>query len=309
MSRSSSQASRALVTGATGFVGHHLARLLLERGIEVHALVRSDAALREPLAGRVQQLVIPSTPGALATLVADLQPHVVFHLAAEGAAWPTGAGVHALVRANVEFGLEVLDGLRALDSTPVFVHALSYSGFSATGSPEPNTPYAASKLAFELMARSICADGRVVVRGAVLYDVYGPEDWRDKLIPDLVHGARHRSLITLSAGEQFVAPMFVHDVTEGLMSVGYASPAADLERTAIGPTDILTVREVVHEFEVANGVSLDLAWAARPLKAPPKAIARLPFPNPPGWAPRTSLADGLRRCLRGASEPLASAHL
>lgn len=308
MSRSSPNVSRALVTGATGFVGHHLACLLLERRMEVHALVRSDTALREPLAGRVQRLVIPSTPGVLATLVADLQPNVVFHLAAVGAAWPTGAGVHALVRANVEFGLEILDGLRALDSTPVFVHALSYSSFSATGSPEPNTPYAASKLAFELMARSTCADGRVVPRGAVLYDVYGPGDWRDKLIPDLVHGARHRSLITLSAGEQLIAPMFVHDVTEGLLAVGCAPPTADLERTAIGPSDVLTVRELVHEFEVANRVSLDLAWGTRPLKAPPKVIARLPFPNPPGWAPRTSLADGLRRCLHSASESLSSAH-
>ena len=36
-----------LVTGAAGFVGWHVARLLVERGHRVKALVRPSSALRE----------------------------------------------------------------------------------------------------------------------------------------------------------------------------------------------------------------------------------------------------------------------
>jgi dihydroflavonol-4-reductase len=37
---------RSLVTGATGFIGSHVARALLDRGDEVRALVRTGADLR-----------------------------------------------------------------------------------------------------------------------------------------------------------------------------------------------------------------------------------------------------------------------
>lgn len=79
--------TRALVTGATGFLGGHIVRVLLEQGVAVRALYRSDAALDslrglsiEPVRGDVLDR---------ASLDAALRGGVdwVFHVAASTASW------------------------------------------------------------------------------------------------------------------------------------------------------------------------------------------------------------------------------
>ena len=71
---------KALVTGATGFVGSHLAEALRRRGDEVTALVRSPskAAALEP-ARSARGPGRPRRPGSLARGVEGQD--VVFHVA------------------------------------------------------------------------------------------------------------------------------------------------------------------------------------------------------------------------------------
>ncbi len=76
---------RAFITGATGFVGANLARLLLERGYEVRALVRPESCL-----DNLKGLGIETVQGnlcdpSLRLLMQDCQ--VVFHVAAHYSLW------------------------------------------------------------------------------------------------------------------------------------------------------------------------------------------------------------------------------
>jgi dihydroflavonol-4-reductase len=76
---------RAFITGATGFVGANLARLLLARGYDVRALVRPASRL-----DNLQGLDVETVEGnlcdpSLAVLMQDCQ--VVFHVAAHYSLW------------------------------------------------------------------------------------------------------------------------------------------------------------------------------------------------------------------------------
>ena len=77
----------ALVTGATGFLGGHIVRLLLERDYTVRALYRSEATLAS-----IAELPIEAFQGdvtdrdALDRAMADA-PDLVFHVAASTASW------------------------------------------------------------------------------------------------------------------------------------------------------------------------------------------------------------------------------
>ncbi len=66
----------AFLTGATGFIGRHLAKLLLDRGIRVTALVRDKSRLKdlsvEPLEGDITRSGSLNIPSGV---------HTVFHLA------------------------------------------------------------------------------------------------------------------------------------------------------------------------------------------------------------------------------------
>ncbi len=138
---------RALITGATGFAGRHLAALCEAAGDEVVPVSRATG--------------VDLTDGAAArAAVAAARPDVVYHLAARahvGASWREPA---AFLRDNAALALNVLEAVRA--ETPEAVVVMAGSG-EVYGPPErlpvtedaplrPQNPYAVSKASADLLA-------------------------------------------------------------------------------------------------------------------------------------------------------------
>jgi dihydroflavonol-4-reductase len=94
------------VTGASGFIGWHIARLLTERGHKVRALVRPSSKLREleaePVIGDLRD------PQSLERAVAGCG--LVFHVAADYRLWVRDPG--ELYRSNVEGTRNLLEAAR-----------------------------------------------------------------------------------------------------------------------------------------------------------------------------------------------------
>lgn len=148
--------SRALVTGATGFVGSNLANQLLQRGWQVGCLVR-DRTRAEPLAAQGATLHLGSLSDAesLGAAVADVD--TVFHVAGR---------VRAL--SDEEFNQDNVEGTRNVlaaaaaqqrPPTTVLVSSLAAGGPSLRGTPRkesdvdaPISAYGQSKLAAERVA-------------------------------------------------------------------------------------------------------------------------------------------------------------
>src|ERR1700730_2769287 len=95
-----------LVTGASGFIGWHVARLLSEQGQKVRALVRPSSNLRElevePVPGDLRD------PGSLERAVVGCSR--VFHVAADYRLWARDP--NQLYRSNVEGTRNLLEAAR-----------------------------------------------------------------------------------------------------------------------------------------------------------------------------------------------------
>jgi nucleoside-diphosphate-sugar epimerase len=167
---------RALVTGATGFVGSHLCEALVRQGASVTALVRSPAkaALLAPLG---IQLVHGDLHTAPALTEAVRGQDAIFHVAGLTAA----RNEAEYLRANRDGTAALVDAARRSGGTPrlVLVSSMAAGGPSAPGRPllgdeppRPVTQYGRSKLAGEEVVR---ASGMawVIVRPPM---VYGPRD-------------------------------------------------------------------------------------------------------------------------------------
>ncbi|WP_020475201.1 GDP-mannose 4,6-dehydratase [Zavarzinella formosa] len=156
---------RCLITGATGFVGGHLAARLREAGHEVIGLARETrpVARRASLGESVplHAIDLRDTAG-LSTIIQQIQPGWIFHLAGYAntgksfrepkAAWDGNlTATQSLYEAMTVVGcsarvLYVSTGLVYGDSTPDFP-------FCTENQPlRPASPYAASKAAADLLS-------------------------------------------------------------------------------------------------------------------------------------------------------------
>lgn len=258
---------KALVTGATGFVGGHLVHRLLDRGDEVTALVRSRERAAN-LETRGVRLVV----GDLANLdaISDAMQHqeVVYHLAARLGA-PNDA---QLLVANRDGTAHIA---RAADAEPlpprvILVSSMAAGGPSAHGAPKraagddhPVTGYGRSKLAAEVALAQYPLPW-VTLRPPV---VYGPGD-REALLP-LARLVRCGVAPTFGDGSMELSFIHVDDLVEAMI-LAAETPALDQR-----------VWYVMHpEIVTASGV----------LRIVAKTMRRSPLPLPiPEWLTRVAL--------------------
>lgn len=134
---------RALVTGATGFVGRHLVAHLAAAGDDVSI---SEAEITDP--------------GALEADFGGDRPDAVYHLAAQADVQTSFADPAATLRINVEGTLNVLEAARRAGAGRVVVISSAdvYGRVAPEGLPVdessamlPVTPYGASKAAAEMV--------------------------------------------------------------------------------------------------------------------------------------------------------------
>ena len=205
---------RALVTGASGFIGSNLVDRLLAEGVQVKCLVRHTPTLP----GSAKSLtLVPGDfqdPASLATAVEDAD--VVFHVAGV-----TRAARRAdYFRGNLETTCNLLQACQEYgpeDQKFLFISSLAAAGPSPGNpltedeEPRPVSAYGESKLAAE---RAVLQFGRtrpvIIIRPPA---VYGPRD-RDTLL--LFKSVQKRLHVIPGRGSQKVSLVHVHDLVTGI---------------------------------------------------------------------------------------------
>jgi nucleoside-diphosphate-sugar epimerase len=222
-----SASQRAIVTGASGFIGHALTRQLLAEGWHVTAVGRDATRLpagAEPVV--VTQYNCPDLDSALAGKKCD----VVFHLAAYGVL-PTERDPDQMLAVNV-VGTAAMVRVAAACGAAAFVYAGSSAEYAdavsgqAIDEHHPTTAsgiYGASKAAGGLYGRAVAARYGLTFQWLRIFGVFGPGEAPHRLLPTIANQLAHDRPVDLSAGEQIRDVLCIDEVVSGLLHCARAA--------------------------------------------------------------------------------------
>jgi nucleoside-diphosphate-sugar epimerase len=305
---------RAVVLGASGFIGRWVARKLEESGAETHLVVRDSAGWR----GRVFEADL-AQPDALGEIFEKVRPAIIFNLAGYGVD-PSERDADLSERLNALLPMAICDAAaRWKDCGWVGQHvihagsALEYGTASGDlhedGPALPTTVYGQTKLQGTLHIAK-CAKGlglRTIT--ARLFTVYGPGEHRGRLLPSLTNAASASKPLELTAGTQLRDFTYVEDVADGLLRLGLAH-AEPGEVVNLATGRLTTVRSFTETAAGILGMPMEnLKFGAIPTRSEemrhdPVSIER--FRQITGTVPTTGIEEGIRKTLCRLWPPHAS---
>jgi UDP-glucose 4-epimerase len=261
--------SRALVTGAAGFIGSHVARHLLDLGMDVVALDDLSGGFREnvPAGARWVQMSVTDYQGLTGLFTAGRFDYV-YHLAAYAAEGLS----HFIRRYNYDTNLmgsvnltnlAVLHDVKCLVFTSsIAVYGASQLPMSEDLLPRPEDPYGISKVAVELDLAA--AHGQFGLDYIIFrpHNVYGErqnigDKYRNVIGIFMNQALQGMPLTIFGDGEQERAFSYIDEVAP-VIARSVLTPSAYGQTFNIGADRPYTVRELALTVCEVLGVAPNL---------------------------------------------------
>lgn len=287
-----------LLTGATGYIGGNLIRILKQNDENVYVMVREES----------NQDIVDIEPDRIYVYTGDVKDiilffvekkiNTVFHLAAYQVSEHSTINLDFYLQANIVMGTHLLEALKASnESLPkCFISfGTNWQHYEHQSYRAVNL-YAATKEAFGKIVDYYADAFKMNAITLELYDTYGEFDKRNKIINLFLRQAKGEILQT-TGGEQKIDLLYIEDVIAGCiqaLAVAETFLPGTHERYCLSTDFCYSIKEVAAVFEKVFGKSLGLAWGAIPYKEremwyPYRDGVRLP-----GWTARYTLEEGLR---------------
>ena len=283
--------ARVLVTGATGFIGKHLCRKLVESDATIFGLSRSASSDTVP-AGVIPIAADVTRQDEIEAAFQQVSPTHVLHLAAAGVTEPF-LFAEVANRVNVTGTVNVL---QASLCVPVGRFIQVGTCYESSAGTIPISTYAASKFEAWRVWRAFVDDHAQLESIALrLFHVYGPEQPASGLIMAAIRAALRGDRFEMTPGEQQRDFIYIDDVVDAL-SLALTAPLAAVGTLDVGTGSGWPVRTVVQTvFDMAGGTGKAVIGAypyrdneIMRLVAETEPIARML-----GWQARTNLNIGL----------------
>ena len=292
-----------LVTGAAGFIGSHVARLLVSEGHHVTAILR-PATDRWRLRGIEDRLSILEGDlralDALAPSIRAARPDICIHLA-----WQQLYG-KASAEANISSlaaGLELMRLTSAagcdrfVTAGTCFEYDLGHDPLAEATPLRPRDLYGACKKALFDVGREFSAPAGVNIVAARVFYTYGPYQDAGRLVPSIALSLLRGETARLTPGQQIRDYMHVEDIASAIWAVALSGRSGAVNIASGQP---VTIAELAQHIGALLGRPdlIQLGALAYPPNEPMRIVG-----DPSllrcgvGWTPRFDLETGLAQTV------------
>jgi len=288
---------RALITGATGYIGSNLVHHLVKQCWDVHIITRSNSDLKvlDTVLNTITVHRRDGTSSGIAEVMANAKPEIVFHLASLFLAQHKTEDIEALISSNLLFSTQLVEamavnGIRYLVNTGTSWQHYNNDAYN------PVCLYAATKQAFEAILEYYIQVFKLKTITLKLFDTYGPNDPRYKLIPLLGKIKTTQENLLMSPGDQLIDMVYIGDVINAYLVAArrlLEGKVYQHESYGISSGHPVTLRELVHTFECEVGNKLPMVWGGRPYRDREVMKTWDKFHSLPEWKPTMTFPQGL----------------
>ena len=320
----SDEKQKVLLTGGAGFIGSHLAEALLRRGAQLIIVDNLnsfyDCTLKEANLEAIRRVgdyefhaVDICEAEALSRVVALTRPEVVIHLAARAGVRPSIEQPQMYERANVAGTVNLLELCRQFHVNR-FIFGSSSSIYGATSSVpfsenhvelRPVSPYAATKLAGEMLAYTYAHLFGLQVICLRFFTVYGPRQRPDLAIrkfTELLEAGK--PLPVFGDGSTARDYTYVDDIVAGILAsldpnLQFPLGGPPFEVFNLGNSHPVKLTELIELLEKVTGRKATYEWRPpQPGDVPVTWADTSKASRVLGYRAATSLEQGLTSFVR-----------
>ena len=286
----------AAITGATGFIGSHLARELLGRGWTVHALKRAESSV-----------------GLLADVAAQIQWHDADPAVMESA-WDSIGRADVVFHLATEYGRDNVPASRVAEVNLIFplrlleqANRMGVPLVVATGTYFPTSypylrHYTLTKKQFSEWGKVWSQEtGRRFI-SVELQHAFGPGDRTGKFVPWIMgQCAQNAERIELTSGTQEKDFVYIDDVVDALIVLHDQQDHLPSQYCEVpcGSGSTVSLRKFIELVHAASKSTSELAFGVLPNREGElqRSCADVHLLKSLGWTAKTRIEDGIRMAL------------
>ncbi len=293
-----------LITGATGFIGSALRSRLVAMGYRVISLTRNSSLAEQP-----NHFVVDIRDrSCLAAVMSEIQPNLVFHLAADKNRLSNHLDIfYQSIETNLMGTLNLVESCHI---NPKFERLIAIGTCQEYGIGSvpfiehqremPISTYTYSKVAVTCLLQTLYRTvgfPSIILRPTL---AYGPGQPSDMLLPSLIESLLAHQVFEMTSGEQTRDYIFIEDLVDACVAAidgdalgriinigsGYAPSLRDVALLVArcigeGTENLLHFGAVQYRQNEMMNYSADISLARDCL----------------GWVPRTSIETGMKKTI------------
>jgi len=311
---------KVLITGATGFIGSHLAELCIERDFDVVAFDRYNPNnnwgwLENSKYTPSMEVILGDVRDYDSVSKAMEGCNGVLHLAALiGIPYSYNSPL-AYIRTNVEGTYNILEAAKNLELDQILITSTSETYGTAQYVPIDEkhplvgqSPYSASKIAADQLAISYYKSFELPVKLVRPFNTYGPRQSARAIIPtiisQLLNGNTEIELGSLSPTRDLT---FVKDTCTGFEEI-YKSDTLFGEVTNIGMKAEISIGDLAQRIAETMNIQLTIKSSEERIRPKNSEVERLFCENAKllkhtSWKPNYTLEQGIAEVIEWMKKP------